>query len=123
MRICDKLVWTASKRDSYVSSKTSEVLREKREEAIWWKMVWFPLAIPKQAFIMWLVVKDRLFTGERSLKMGYKRVKCSAISVIAMWRLVIIFSLSVALAPESENSACFDAELSSLLLYRRIFSS
>ena len=41
-------------------------------------MVWFPLAVPKHAFIMWLAMKDRLLTGERLLKMGYKgEVQCS----------------------------------------------
>jgi hypothetical protein len=43
-------------------------------------MVWFSLAIPKHAFIMWLAIKDRLLivTGERLLKMGYKgEVQCS----------------------------------------------
>jgi hypothetical protein len=89
--ICDKPVWTASKRGSYVSSETWEALREKRDEAIWWKMVWFPLAIPKHAFIMWLAMKDRLLTGKDCSKWAI-RVRCSVVSVIAVWRLVIIFS-------------------------------
>ena len=78
MGVCDKPVWTASKKGSYVSSEAWEALREKRDEVIWWKMVWFPLAIPKHAFIMWLAMKYRLLTGERLLKMGYKgEVQCS----------------------------------------------
>jgi hypothetical protein len=36
---CDKPVWTASKRGSYVSFETWEALREKRDGTIWWKMV------------------------------------------------------------------------------------
>ncbi|XP_059429242.1 uncharacterized protein LOC132163058 [Corylus avellana] len=76
--ICDKPVWTGSKKSVYVSSDTWDVLREKREKSLWWKMVWFPLAIPKQAFIMWLAMKDRLLSGERLLKWGYKgEVQCS----------------------------------------------
>jgi hypothetical protein len=42
---------------------------------------------------------------------------------MAVWRLVIIFSLSVVLAPEFGNSACSGAELSSLLLFGMIFCS
>jgi hypothetical protein len=46
-------------------------------EADWWKLVWFPLAIPKQAFIFWLVMHDRLLTGDHLIKRGYKGdVKC-----------------------------------------------
>jgi hypothetical protein len=48
----DKPLWTASKKGVYVSADTWELLREKREEAVWWKLVWFPLSIPKQAFIL-----------------------------------------------------------------------
>jgi hypothetical protein len=50
-------------------------------------------------------------------------VRCSVVSVIAVWRLVIIFSLSVVLALEFGNSACSDVELSSLLLYGMIICS
>jgi hypothetical protein len=39
--------------------------------------VWFPYAIPKHAFIVWLAVQDRLITGARIVKWGYKKeVKC-----------------------------------------------
>ena len=66
----DKPLWTASSKGFYVSSETWELLREK-EETVRWKLVWFPLAIPKQAFILWLAMQDRLITG------GYKGdVKC-----------------------------------------------
>jgi hypothetical protein len=38
---------------------------------------WFPHAISKQAFIVWLVVQDRLLTREWLIKWGYKgEVKC-----------------------------------------------
>ena len=56
----DKPSWTTIKNGYYVSSDTWEVLRVKREQVEWWKLVWFPLAIPKQAFILWLVMKEML---------------------------------------------------------------
>lgn len=37
-----------------------------------WKLVWFAVAIPKQAFIVWLAARDSLITGERLLKWGFK---------------------------------------------------
>ncbi|XP_059446512.1 uncharacterized protein LOC132178068 [Corylus avellana] len=73
----DKPVWTVSRGGSYVSSETWDFLREKKVEVSWWKMVWFPNAIPKHAFILWLAVQDRLLTGDRLMKWGYKgEVKC-----------------------------------------------
>jgi hypothetical protein len=74
----DKPIWTALRKGISVSLDTWEALRSKREQIEWWKLVWFPLAIPKQAFILWLVMKDRLVTGDRLLNWGYRGdVQCS----------------------------------------------
>jgi hypothetical protein len=74
---CDKPIWGASRKKRYVCSNTWEALRVKNDEVLWCKLVWFPLAIPKQAFILWLAMRDRLTTGERLLKWGYQgNVKC-----------------------------------------------
>ncbi|XP_059430260.1 uncharacterized protein LOC132163900 [Corylus avellana] len=59
----DNPLWTASRKGIYVSSETWELLREKKEEIAWWKLVWFSYAIPKHAFILWLTIQDRLVTG------------------------------------------------------------
>ena len=32
---------------------------------------WFALAIPKQAFILWLAIRNGLTTGEKLLSWGY----------------------------------------------------
>ena len=48
----DKAIWIASKKGCYVSSDTWQILRKKKMEIDWWKLVWFLLAIPKQAFIL-----------------------------------------------------------------------
>jgi hypothetical protein len=69
---CDNPIWIASRKGIYVSSDTWEALREKRDQIEWWKLVWFSLAIPKQAFILWLAMKDRLDTGVRLLSWGYR---------------------------------------------------
>jgi hypothetical protein len=68
----DHLIWTASKKGEFVSSDTWQVLREKKDQIEWWKIIWFPLAIPKHAFILWLAMKNRLVTGVRLLQWGYK---------------------------------------------------
>ncbi|XP_059436965.1 uncharacterized protein LOC132170072 [Corylus avellana] len=69
---CDKPIWTASRKGVYVSSDTWEALRDKRDQIEWWKLVWFSLAIPKQAFILWLAMKDRLIIGVTLLSWGSK---------------------------------------------------
>jgi hypothetical protein len=68
----DNPIWTASRKSHFVSSDTWEVLREKKEQITWWKLVWFPCAIPKQAFLLWLAMKGRLSMGDRLLSWGYK---------------------------------------------------
>ncbi|XP_059442158.1 uncharacterized protein LOC132174537 [Corylus avellana] len=67
----DKPIWTASRKGVFVSSDTWEALREKKEQITWWKLVWFPFAIPKHDFILWLAMKGRLVTGDRLLTWGY----------------------------------------------------
>ena len=53
-------------------------LGRKKELITWWKLVWFLCSIPKQAFILWLVMKGRLIKyGDRLLSWGYKEdVNC-----------------------------------------------
>jgi hypothetical protein len=37
----------------------------------WLKPIWHQLEIPKQAFILWLAVNNRLSTGDRMLAWGF----------------------------------------------------
>ena len=69
---CDKVIWSASKNGSFVSSATWDVLRNQLPAVDWWQLVWFPYAIPKQAFVLWLVMRNSLFTGDQLAKWGYK---------------------------------------------------
>jgi hypothetical protein len=68
----DHPIWTVSKKGEFVSSDTWQALREKKDQIEWWKIIWFPLAIPKHAFILWLAMKNRLVIGVRLLQWGYK---------------------------------------------------
>jgi hypothetical protein len=73
----DKAIWAASNKRCYVSSDTWQILWNKKMEIDWRKMVWFPLAIPEQTFILWLVMQGRLLIGNQLIKMGYKgNVQC-----------------------------------------------
>jgi hypothetical protein len=67
----DKPVWKIARNGSFVSSETWNFLRDKKAEVEWWHLIWFPYAIPKHAFILWLAVHNRLTTSNRLLLWGF----------------------------------------------------
>jgi hypothetical protein len=69
----DKPMWTSSTKGIYVSADTWEALRVKLPTVPWWRMIWFSLTIPKHAFILWLVARDGLTTGEKLLHWGFTK--------------------------------------------------
>jgi hypothetical protein len=66
----DRMVWKSST-GKYSCAQTWEMLRTKLLEVGWHKIVWFELAIPKHAFILWLVFRNALSTKERMCCWGY----------------------------------------------------
>ncbi|MFS7973380.1 putative transcription factor WD40-like family [Helianthus anomalus] len=62
----DKLIWfTSSSRDMDFSTSTAwEDLRYSQQEVQWANLVWFPQAIPRHAFLMWLLVLKKLKTQD-----------------------------------------------------------
>ena len=76
----------------------------------------FPCAIPKHAFIVWLVVQNKLLTGDQLIKWGYKgEVKCLSVTIKLKARCTCF--LSVASVIESGNFVCKDAKKTILLLH------
>lgn len=67
----DKAIWVSSKNLKYSCKAAWEDLRRKNPKVEWWSLVWYGLAIPKQAFILWLVFRHGLSTGEKLLGWGY----------------------------------------------------
>lgn len=66
-----------SKTGRYSSSDTWEALRLKYMRVDWWDLIWFFLAIPRHAFILWLAMKNALTTGDKLLKWGFQgRTMC-----------------------------------------------
>jgi len=73
----DKPIWSIAKKGYYACADTWNFLRKKKEIVDWGSLVWFPYALPKQAFILWLVMKNRLTTRDRMLCWGYTGdIKC-----------------------------------------------
>jgi hypothetical protein len=68
----DQAWWSISKSGKYTCNETWDHIRNKRDIVSWWRLIWFPLAIPKQAFLLWLAVKNRLVTGERMASWGFQ---------------------------------------------------
>jgi hypothetical protein len=48
----DKPNWVISKKVVYTSAETWNAIHTKHAEVNWWRLVWFPLAIPRHAFIL-----------------------------------------------------------------------
>jgi len=67
----DNLVWKVARKGSFVKSETWDFLRDKKSEVEWWHLIWFPCAIPKHAFILWLAVQNRLTRSDRLLVWGF----------------------------------------------------
>jgi hypothetical protein len=81
----DLPVWNSSN-GIYSRAATWEVLREKKPIVIWWKLVWFSIAIPKHSF-----TKQRMCAW-------VMLVLIIAFLVMVVWRAVIISSFTVDLA-------------------------
>ncbi|XP_021973659.1 uncharacterized protein LOC110868702 [Helianthus annuus] len=62
----DKVVWTSRRgHHSEFSAATAwDDLRVGQDEVNWAKVVWFPQAIPRHSFIMWLIVQKKLKTQD-----------------------------------------------------------
>ena len=65
----------------FVSSATWHLLRGRKEEVRWNKLVWFPQSVPRYGFISWLAIKDRLATGHQHSTMGQGAGLC------LLWRV------------------------------------
>jgi hypothetical protein len=63
-------IWKSSK-GVYSCAETWEQLRIKLPVIEWYNMVWYPLAIPRQPFILWLVCRDALRTKDRMCCWGF----------------------------------------------------
>jgi len=56
--LIDKPIWTIGRTGTNISADTWNFLGRKKDTVDWWDLVWFPYAIPKQAFLLWLAMHD-----------------------------------------------------------------
>lgn len=60
----DVPIWN-SKKGIYNCADSWKNLQTKQPFVPWWKVVWFNLAIPRHAFLLWLTFKNALITRDR----------------------------------------------------------
>lgn len=76
----DELVWKSrnGKVDKFSVRQAYIDLQPEEEHVIWSKMLWVSQNIPKHAFILWLVVQNRLITQVKLKKWGsYDMMVCA----------------------------------------------
>lgn len=75
----DKILWKQED-DNLVPFSTSVVwntIRPRREEVGWASSVWHDHAIPRHAFNMWLVTKERLITQDKIQQWNHAKGNCN----------------------------------------------
>jgi hypothetical protein len=60
-----------SKSGVYSCGETWHFLRPKFLVVPWWKVVWHPMAIPRHAFVLWLVFRQAIATKEKMCGWGF----------------------------------------------------
>lgn len=61
----DKIEWTLTKTKRYSIVSAWDAFREVRSKVSWGNLIWKKLHIPRQSFVVWLAVRNRLATRSR----------------------------------------------------------
>jgi hypothetical protein len=63
-------IWD-SRNGKYSCADTWGKLREVHPVVYWWRLVWFPTAIPRHSFLLWIAFRDALVTKQKMCCWGY----------------------------------------------------
>ena len=66
----DTISWTLAPSGVFTVSSAWNQIRPRKQVVNWHNSVWFPQSIRRHAFIVWLVIHDRLDTQDKLLKCG-----------------------------------------------------
>ena len=69
------VLWLLAATGLFSTKSTWQAIRSKHSTVRWHKLVWFPTAIPKCGFILWLALQGRLGTQDR-LHIDSSNMKC-----------------------------------------------
>ena len=62
----DSIIWALTPSGNFTTKSAWEAVRRSHPPAIWSKLLWFHGNIPRAAFILWLAIRGRLSTHDRS---------------------------------------------------------
>lgn len=83
----DVLTWVDDPRACFSVGNAWESIRSRGPRVSWHKIVWFNKAIPRHAMILWLAIRDGLYTQSFLLAFGVIReVKCTFFLWAWYWR-------------------------------------
>lgn len=57
-------IWTGNSHGGFSISNCYNLLREKAAKVRWYNVVWRPSVMPRHAFILWLVIKNRMKSAD-----------------------------------------------------------
>ena len=57
---CDEIIWSSTRTGRYSTNTAWLAMRDRHRLVHRHKLIWFPLAIPKYGFILWLAIRERL---------------------------------------------------------------
>ena len=64
------LVWEDDHKGIFSVRSAWDALRVRRNRVSWYRIVWFPKAIPRHAFMLWLTIQGGLYTQDRLMALG-----------------------------------------------------
>ncbi|KAK9058081.1 hypothetical protein SSX86_022921 [Deinandra increscens subsp. villosa] len=74
--VSDRLVWkVGNNKDDFASSLAWDSIRAHAPVVPWAKFVWFAQCIPRHAFLVWLIMRNRLLTQDKILAWDATRRK------------------------------------------------
>jgi hypothetical protein len=79
----------------YSCVETWNLLRVHSPEVSWWHVVWFPQAIPRHAFLLWLVFRKAITTKEKMCGCGFLEIHIVDSVIVAKNQSNTSFSNSV----------------------------
>ncbi|GJV60023.1 hypothetical protein Tco_1466123 [Tanacetum coccineum] len=80
----DKLMWCSNEGSMKIfsSSQVWNDIRILNDKMLWWKVIWFPHNIPRQAFVLWMSSKVSLISPGKNSIWSIVRRLCIADTII-----------------------------------------
>ena len=76
-----RVIWLNKKGEEadFSAKAATNVLCIDSPKVSWWRLIWYSQCVPKQSFILWLAIQDRLSTQDKLVKWGMHTVNRCAL--------------------------------------------